>query len=70
MAFQIGDHKLKGTFYGVTYYKSVFGWLARLKAGPTSKQFKTAPGFARSRENSTDPRRGDVLDRRRCAVGR
>ena len=54
MAFQIGDVKLSGTFDELSFYHSVFGWLVRTKGGPSRKQFKTAPAFARSRENSEE----------------
>ncbi|PBQ32699.1 hypothetical protein CNR22_13250 [Sphingobacteriaceae bacterium] len=54
MAFQVGDIKLSGTVYGISFYHSVFGWLARCKGGPSRKQFKTSPVFVRSRENSEE----------------
>lgn len=54
MAFQVGSYKISGTVDGLSFYKSVFGWLVRRKGGPGSKQFKTSPAFARSRENSTE----------------
>src|SRR5690606_2685804 len=54
MAFQAGPIKLSGTFHGLSFYNSMFGWLVRMKGGPTTKQFKTSPKFARSRENSTE----------------
>ncbi|PBQ34043.1 hypothetical protein CNR22_20420 [Sphingobacteriaceae bacterium] len=54
MAFQVGDIKLSGTVYGISFYHSVFGWLARAKGGPGRKQFKTSPAFVRSRENSEE----------------
>ena len=54
MAFQTGPITLKGTIGGITFYKSIYGNLARAKGGPTRKQFKNDPGFARSRENSDE----------------
>lgn len=54
MAFQIGIKKISGTYQGVSFYHSMFGWLVRIKGGPTTKQFKTSPRFARSRENSSE----------------
>ncbi|PBQ31799.1 hypothetical protein CNR22_08465 [Sphingobacteriaceae bacterium] len=54
MAFQVGDIKLSGTVNGISFYHSVFGWLARCKGGPKRKQFKTSPVFVRSRENSEE----------------
>ncbi|PBQ34676.1 hypothetical protein CNR22_23835 [Sphingobacteriaceae bacterium] len=54
MAFQVGDIKLSGTVNGISFYKSVFGWLVRAKGGPKRKQFKTSPAFVRSRENSEE----------------
>ena len=54
MAFQVGDIKISGTIDDLSFYKSVFGWLVRRKGGPTRKQFKKSPAFARSRENSNE----------------
>jgi hypothetical protein len=54
MAFQVSDIKISGTIDDLSFYNSVFGWLVRRKGGPTRKQFKNAPNFARSRENSNE----------------
>jgi len=54
MAFQAGIIKISGTLDDLSFYHSVFGWLIRTKGGPTRKQFKTSPSFARSRENSDE----------------
>jgi hypothetical protein len=54
MAFQAGPIKISGSFGDISFYESVFGWLARTKGGPTRKQFKTSPKFERSRENSSE----------------
>lgn len=54
MAFQLGDIKISGTIDGISFYNSVFGWLLRMKGGPSRKQFKTSPAFVRSRENSSE----------------
>lgn len=54
MAFQVGITKIRGTIDGVSFYHSQFGWLVRMKGGPTRKQSMTSPAFERSRENSAE----------------
>ncbi len=54
MAKQAGDIKITGTFGDISFYKSGDQYLVRRKGGPSSKQVKTAAGFARVRENYTE----------------
>ena len=70
MAFQTGPITLKGTIGGISFYKSVYGNLARSKGGPSRKQFLSAPEFARSRENSEEFRHCALLTKKAWAAVR
>jgi hypothetical protein len=53
MAFQAGEIKITGTIDDLSFYHhKEYGYLVRMKGGPSRKQFKTSPKFARSRESS------------------
>jgi hypothetical protein len=54
MAFQVGEIKISGTIDDISFYNSLFGWPVRTKGGPSRKQFKRLPAFARPRENSNE----------------
>jgi hypothetical protein len=54
MARQYGVIKFTGTIDGLTYYNSKYGPLVRKKGGPSLEQYKTAPNFQRSRENTKE----------------
>ncbi len=46
--------KICGRRGDVSFYHSVYGWMARLAGGPTRKQFKESRAFKRARENSSE----------------
>ena len=54
MAQQKSIIKLHGTLNGITFYNSVFGYIARSKGGPSSSQVANDPSFARTRENAKE----------------
>jgi hypothetical protein len=56
MAKQKGHIKYVGTLGEVRHFKikGNTGYYAGLKGGPTAEQVKTAPGFARTRENMSE----------------
>ena len=54
MAFLVSETKIKGTFDGVSFYPSIFGWLVRMKGGPTRDQVKKGKAFARTRESASE----------------
>ncbi len=54
MAKQVGLLKLVGTLGDISFYKSVYGFLARTKTGVDRKTILNNPRFARTRENATE----------------
>jgi hypothetical protein len=56
MARQRGHIKYQGTIGEIRHFKikGMDGYYAGLKGGPTAKQIKNAPEFARTRENMSE----------------
>ena len=54
MARQRSIIKLKGTMNGITFYKSMDGYLAREKGGVEASRIATDPAFVRTRENGAE----------------
>src|SRR5690606_7424473 len=56
MARQKGHVKYQGTIGDIRHFKikGMDGYFAGLKGGPTANQIKTAPEFARTRENMSE----------------
>ena len=54
MAKQVGLFKLAGTLGDISFYKSVYGFLARTKTGVDRKTILNNPRFTRTRENATE----------------
>jgi hypothetical protein len=54
MARQKGIVKFKGTMGGITFYKSIDGYLAREKGGVEASRIATDPAFVRTRENGAE----------------
>jgi len=56
MARQKGHIKYQGTIGDIRHFKikGMSGYFAGLKGGPTANQIKTAPEFARTRENMSE----------------
>lgn len=54
MARQKSMIKLKGTIDGITFYKSIDGYLAREKGGVEASRIAKDPTFARTRENGAE----------------
>lgn len=52
MARQVGLLKLVGTLGDISFYKAVYGYLARAKSGVDRKTILTDPRFQRTRENA------------------
>jgi len=65
-----GIIKLKGTFDGLTFYKTADGYLVKTKSGVSKNRIMNDPAFARTRENlsefSLSVKSGKVL---RQAIG-
>lgn len=60
MARQVGLLKLAGTLEDISFYKAVYGYLARAKGGVDRKTILTDPRFQRTRENAFEFGRGGV----------
>lgn len=58
MARQVGLLKLVGTLGDISFYKTVYGYLARTKTGVDRKTVLTDPRFQRTRENAFEFGRG------------
>lgn len=58
MARQVGFLKLVGTLGDISFYKSVYGYLARTKTGVDRITVLTDPRFRRTRENAHEFGRG------------
>lgn len=58
MARQVGLLKLVGTLGDISFYKAVYGYLARSKSGVDRKTILTDPRFQRTRENAFEFGRG------------
>lgn len=58
MARQVGLLKLVGTLGDISFYKAVYGYLARAKTGVDRKTILTDPRFQRTRENASEFGRG------------
>lgn len=54
MARQVGILKLSGVMGDLSFYKSVYGFLARKKTGVSRKAIMTDPRFKRTRENASE----------------
>lgn len=54
MARQVGLLKLVGTLGDISFYKSIYGYLARTKTGVDRKTVLTDPRFQRTRENASE----------------
>lgn len=54
MARQVGLLKLTGTLGDISFYKSVYGYLARTKTGVARKTILTDPRFQRTLENASE----------------
>ena len=54
MARQKSIIKLQGTIGGITFYKSIDGYLAKEKGGIEASRIATDPAFVRTRENGAE----------------
>ena len=54
MAEQKGMFPLQGTIGNINFYKTVDGYQARTKGGPSAQRIATDPKFQRTRENASE----------------
>src|SRR6478672_2218664 len=54
MAEQKGMFPLQGTIGNINFYKTIDGYQARTKGGPSAQRIATDPNFQRTRENAAE----------------